>query len=79
MAPRGRGGRRAGKIRGPRGTLNLAALRISLRYGNGDLDWFSLLSRTDQARMLALYALDAPEPPKSGLDALAAAAKGILR
>jgi hypothetical protein len=29
--------------------------------------------------MLALYALDAPEPPKSGLDALAAAAKGILR
>ena len=29
--------------------------------------------------MLALYTLDAPEPPKSGLDALAAAAKGILR
>lgn len=55
--------------------MALAALRISLRYGNGDLHWFEKLSRTDQALMLALYAHDAPAAPSDEEKARAAAGK----
>lgn len=54
--------------------MALAALRLSLRYGCGDLHWFHRLPREDQSTMLALYAFDHPAPAaRDGLDALKAA------
>jgi hypothetical protein len=34
------------------------ALRFSLRFGNGDLDWFDNLTREQQAELLALDRID---------------------
>lgn len=55
--------------------MELAALRISLRYGAGDLQWFRRLPKEDQALMLALYQLDAPAPALTALEKAQAAAE----